>query len=331
MSVVVARPAIAALEARGIDVDGVLRVAGVSHAALDDIERRLPTDNLRAIWEAAAIATGDPSFGVHVAESVPLGSLDVIEYIVATSRNLGDSLQRLIKYSRLIQDPGEMHIEVEPLAARIVRRRPHATPQFDEFGMAILVVRTREATGVHFRPERMVFQHEHPGRDGELERVFGCPISFGADHVELVLASSLLELPFQRSDSRLLAILERYAGSLVDALPHHVTMVTRVLQTITREMAERLPTIASTARALRLPPRTLQRRLAEEGGTHSSLVDDVRRELALQHIGDAHVSISEIGYMLHFSDETAFYRAFKRWTGESPRSYRARVWMGKAS
>ena len=76
--------------------------------------------------------------------------------------------------------------------------------------------------------------------------------------------------------------------------------------------------------------RTLQRQLAEHGITHSTLVDDIRRGLALKHIGDASVSITEIGYMLHFSDTTAFYRAFKRWTGESPRRYRERLLFGRA-
>jgi AraC-like DNA-binding protein len=78
-----------------------------------------------------------------------------------------------------------------------------------------------------------------------------------------------------------------------------------------------------------MSPRTLQRGLAYEGTSHSALLDDVRRALALQHIGDASVSITAIAYMLHFSDPAAFARAFKRWTGASPRGYRQRLLHGR--
>jgi AraC-like DNA-binding protein len=87
-------------------------------------------------------------------------------------------------------------------------------------------------------------------------------------------------------------------------------------------MARALPTLASTAVQLRMPERTLQRLLAQTGVTYRSLLDDIRRELALKWIGDARLGMSEIGFLLHFSDTTGFYRAFKRWTGETPIEYR---------
>ncbi|HEY6036789.1 MAG TPA: helix-turn-helix transcriptional regulator, partial [Kofleriaceae bacterium] len=92
-----------------------------------------------------------------------------------------------------------------------------------------------------------------------------------------------------------------------------------------------LPTLANTAAALRLSPRTLQRRLRDSGTAHSELVDQVRRSLALKYVGDAGLSITEIGYILHFSDTTAFSRAFKRWTGVLPRRYRERVLFDQMS
>jgi AraC-like DNA-binding protein len=87
-------------------------------------------------------------------------------------------------------------------------------------------------------------------------------------------------------------------------------------------MARELPSLRSTAEVLYVSERTLQRRLAGTGLSFSGLVDGVRRDLALKHIGDAGLSISEIAYLLHFADSTAFYRAFKRWTSEAPAQYR---------
>jgi AraC-like DNA-binding protein len=129
-------------------------------------------------------------------------------------------------------------------------------------------------------------------------------------------------LPHVRSDSRLLGVLTRYADSQLTALPSRGELVAAVSSSIARRMAKELPSLASTAAAVRVPERTLQRRLAGHGVSLSTLVDEVRRGLALKYIGDAGLSIGEIGYLLRFSDATAFHRAFKRWTGEAPASYR---------
>jgi AraC-like DNA-binding protein len=108
-------------------------------------------------------------------------------------------------------------------------------------------------------------------------------------------------------------------------MPAQGPLLARVSSAITRRMANELPTLATTAADVRVPERTLQRRLAEEGVSHSALVDDVRRALAVKYLGSANVSVTEIAYMLHFADPTVFSRAFKRWTGESPAAYRKRL------
>jgi AraC-like DNA-binding protein len=95
-----------------------------------------------------------------------------------------------------------------------------------------------------------------------------------------------------------------------------------VAHAIARQIAKSLPTLKSSAETVHLPERTLQRRLAGSGVSHSVLVDRVRRDLALKYIADAGRSVTEIAYLLHFSDSTAFHRAFKRWTGDGPQHYR---------
>jgi AraC-like DNA-binding protein len=119
--------------------------------------------------------------------------------------------------------------------------------------------------------------------------------------------------------------LTRYADSLLATLPHPGDLVARANWSIAKELPQGLPTLLTTAASLRLSPRTLQRQLARAGVSHSALLDDVRRGLAMKYIGDAALSIGELGYLLHFSDATAFHRAFKRWTGEAPVHYRQRL------
>jgi AraC-like DNA-binding protein len=328
MSVLTARPVVEALERRRIDPAPALGAAGITREALSQIENRLPAENVRDLWEAAAIAARDRSFGVHVAEQLPLGTFDLVEYLFATSENLGEGLRRITEYIRLIQEPAPLRLVIEPLSAVIVRPAVIHAPQYDEFSLALLVIRCRECTGVDWVPQRVQFGHRRPDDDGELERVFRCPVKLGAPHTQLRFRRALLRLPMIRRDSRLLAILERYAASLLAGLHAQGSLAVRASSAIAKELARKPPTLTTTARALRRSPRTLQRQLAREGASHSNLVEDVRRALALEHIGDASISITEIAYMLHFSDPAAFNRAFKRWTGESPRRYRERLLHG---
>jgi AraC-like DNA-binding protein len=326
VSVLMARPAVAALEERGIDADAVLRIAELSREALAAIENRLPHHGVGTLWEAAAEAARDPTFGVHVAEALPAGAFDVVEYVLSTAETVGAGLSRLTRYIPLVHDQGSLGLVVEPDLGRLVRRVPVIAPQYDEFSMTILLVRSRQASGVPWKPARASFQHERAPDDGELSRVFGCPVVFGTAETEMQIPAAVLALPHAHADSKLFAVLCRHADSLLEStMTEHASLLARVSSSITRRMATDLPTLATTATAVRIPERTLQRRLAEEGVSHSALVDDVRRALAVKYLGSANVSVTEIAYMLHFADPTVFSRAFKRWTGLSPAAYRKRL------
>ena len=325
VSVLAARPPIVELQSRGIDPEPVLAGANLSRAALASIDNRLPYDGVHRLWEAAAVAANDRSLGAHVAEALPFGAFDLFDYILATATTLGEGLARLVHYVRLIFDLSNLHLITEPRHVRLVDRVMSPAPQFDEFSFTLLLVRSRQATGTGWRPESMAFQHERPGGAHELARIFACPVTFGAARTEMLFAPSVLQLPLKRTDSRLLAILTRYADSLLTSMPRRGDLVAAAVSEIARQMAKSLPSLSSTADAVHLSERTLQRRLAEHGLDHSTLLDEVRRGLALKYIGDAGLSIHEIAFILHFSDSAAFYRAFKRWTGEAPARYRGTI------
>lgn len=324
ISVLAARPAVAALETRGLDAAPVLRSAGISSEALASVDNRLPVASVLKLWEAAAEAADDSSFGVHAAEALPRGTYDVFEHILAAAETVGAGLARLTRYIPLIHDHSTLKLDVEPAHARLVRRVPTIGPQYDEFSMTLLLVRSRQASASEWRPDRVTFQHKRTNDDGEPSRIFGCPVVFGAAETEMLIPRSVLELPHARTDAPLLEVLSRHVDARLESLPQRGALLARVSSAIARRMPTELPSLATTAAAVRIPERTLQRRLADEGVSHSALVDEVRRNLALEYLGDANVSVTEIAYRLHFADPAAFYRAFKRWTGESPVAYRRR-------
>lgn len=328
VSVVAARAAVDGLAARRVDVEPAMRAARLSREALASIENRLPYESVMRLWEAAAVAADDPAFGVHVAETLPIGAYDVLDYMVAVAATAGDAMGRIADYFRLIHDRTDVRLIVEPRHGRLVRRGPVQAPQYDEFSMSLFLLRSRAATATGWAPEWVTFQHARGGDMRELGRVFRCPITFGAAQAEMRFAPSVLRLRHVHADSRLLDILTRYADSLLRGLPSGDDLVASVSSSIARQIATGIPSLASTAAAIHVPERTLQRRLASAGVTLSKLVDDIRRGLALKYLGHAGLSMIEIAYLLHFSDATSFYRAFKRWTGEAPARYRRRLFEG---
>ncbi len=323
-SVLAARPVVAALEERGVDAGRILAAAEVSTEALASVDIRLPREKVQALWEGAAEAAHDPSFGVHVAESLPAGAFDVFDHIFSSEETVGAGFERLARYFPLLQEHGTMRVVVEPDHARLVRRAPAIGPQCDEFTFATLFVRSRRASRVDWSPDLVTFQHEQTHDDAELSRVFGCPVVFGAPETQMRVPRSVLELPHAHADPKLLAVLCGHVDPRLESVPPRGALLARVSSAIARRIATELPTLATTAAAVRIPERTLQRRLADEGVSHSAILDDVRRNLALAYLADPSVSVTEIAYRLQFADPTAFYRAFKRWTAEGPAEYRKR-------
>jgi AraC-like DNA-binding protein len=323
--VLTARPAVAALERRGIDPGPALRTAGVSREALESIDTRLPLGAMGALWEAASELSEDPSFGIHVAEELPDGAYDLFEYLLSTAATVGEGFARLAPYVRLLHDDAELRLVVEPRYARLVfSRGPAARPQQAEFSVALCLLRSRRFSGVEWRPERVTFRHERRRDDGEPKRLFGCPVLLRQPQTELRFPSSVLALRHVRADSVLLSIITRYADSLLTALPPRGALAARVSSSIARQIAHGPPTLKKTARDVRVPERTLQRQLAKEGNSHSMLVDEVRRGLAMKYLAHAGISVGEIAFLLHLSP-SAFHRSFKRWTRETPLVYRRQL------
>jgi AraC-like DNA-binding protein len=323
-----ARPVLAALRVRGVDEAPVFRAARISVRALEDPDARFPYRAVVHLWEAAAEASGDPFFGIHLAGSADRGTFDVLEYLGSASKTLGEAYARVARYARLLYDRTNVRLIIEPRQARLIRRTVPPAVQYTEYIIAYMLARGRQWTGRMWCPERLRFQHDSPpGRSRRLP-LFRCSVEFGAIDTEVRLAPKLMRLPLEHADSRLLDILLRYADGQLAALPDAGDLAAKAAHSIARQVASRRPSLASTATLLRTTPRTLQRRLAEKGLSYAVVFEEVIRSLALKYIVHAGLSIDEIAYLLHFSDGTAFYRAFKRWTGESPLQYRRRTLSG---
>lgn len=318
------RPVLERLRALGIDVEPVLSSAGAHPAALNDPDGRIPHELALSVWREAVRRSGDDAFGIHAAEQIRPGAFDVLDYATRSSATLGEGLERLVRYHRILHDAAVVRLSVEGDRARLSHELPGevALPRHvAEFIAAGWVVVARQATGVDFAPLDVSFRHPAPSDVSEHRRLFRAPIQFNGATNGVVLPRTLLDTPLVKSDPGLCAVLERHARELLEKIPRANSLSDRVRQLLAKDLSTGVPSAELSAPRLHMSRRTLQRLLRADGTTFTELVD-FRRDLAMRYLGEPQIGVAEVAFLLGFSEASAFHRAFRRWTGTTPSAYR---------
>lgn len=180
----------------------------------------------------------------------------------------------------------------------------------------------RELTGRRWKPNRVCFEHQKPATITVHKRVFQAPVHFGCARTELVFAARLLELPLPKADPALAALLQRGAQALLGPAVAGSSVADQVRRVIGKVSGPGDLQLTVVARKLGTSARTLQRRLHAEGSSFDELVRETRSTLAKNYLRKRELAICEIAYLLGFSQPSAFHRAFQRWTGMTPRTFR---------
>jgi AraC-like DNA-binding protein len=325
---VASRALLHACRALGVDSAALLARAGVAPDRLEDPDARLPAEAADAIWREAFAATGDALLALHAAEATPPGAFRVLDYLGATGPTLGDGLRRIAAYFPLVDPRGAIAVEERgdrvALAFRGAGGAP-LPPPAQEYTLAVLAGRARAATTAPWTPREVRFAFPAPADPREHARVFGVVPSFGCAGAALVLPRAAWDLPTVSRDPGLFTALDAHARALVadapgaraaDALPAQVAAAVASIP------PGRAPSLEVVARGLGTSRRSLQRGLERAGTTFARLADQVRRERAQTLLAARDVSIAEVSWLLGFSEQSAFARAFRRWTGRSPTAAR---------
>lgn len=237
-------------------------------------------------------------------------------------------MARIVRYIALFNDFVVISLERRGGLAVLEQRIP-GYPRCvgrhgNEFFVAAVLLQGRSLAGAPFVPERVWFAHPAPDDRSELLALLGTDrVEFGAEANGLALSPALLSLPLASSDPKLLALLDRYAAHELSLRASPSRFLGQIRATVRASLHDGQPTVAAAARALRVSPRTLQRRIADEGTTFHAEVESVREELARFHVREASRPLAEIAFLLGYAELRPFLRAFRRWTGMSPGQYRA--------
>jgi AraC-like DNA-binding protein len=309
----------------GYDPLPFLHTRGIDSNRLLDPDATVPMSACVGLLAEGVRATGDDNLGLHVAEHAELGSFDVHFYAMVSSPTLGAAFERVCRYQRLIHETSQVRLETSGDRALLSHRLPGgiaAPRQTAELLLASWVRAGRVATRTRWSPAEVRFAHRAPRDSREHERFFGAPLRFATGENALVLPAALLDLPCRRTDPSLLSLLDRYAADRL-GVPRAATFADRARAALSEELQAGNVTAQSVAARLGVSVRTLHRFLAAEGTSYRRLLDQLRLDIAERHLIDDRMSVAEVAFLVGFSEISAFHRAFKRWTGRTPVTFRA--------
>lgn len=311
----------------GMSPDEVARALEFDPAILADPHARVSYALFLRAWEELPVRCDEPAFGLHAAELVGALPSNVVDYVCAQVPTLRESVARLLRYQRLYLDEVELELaEAEEARVTMRLRATSCAPRhFSEYLMATWLLRARAMVGQEFAPRRVMFQHAPPADVEPLRRMFAAPLSFREAVNGLAIRTELLAAPVRGADPSLGVLLERHASELLAKLPARDDVVHRVKGHLMRALPGDVPAIEATAKALGSSARTLQRALQAAGTTYLAAVDEVRRDLALAFLREPQRTVSEVAFLVGFTEVAAFTRAFRRWTGEPPSAFRQRA------
>jgi AraC-like DNA-binding protein len=313
-----------ALDAAGCDGAALLAEAGFDLKDLDGPDTRCPLANTARLWRIAVAATGDPAFGIKVANHYKHTTFHALGYGTSASSTLKEAFERVQRYCHVVSDAvdyqffrqgAEYHFIIEP-AVEI------SAVAIDALVSTYLRM-CRSMIGSHFSPLSIELRRARPAITDDYERLWRAPLRFGAEQNRLIFDSDSIERHLDTGNPELArqsdAISSRYLARI-----ERFNIVARVREVLTRRLRDREPSQEEVAEILNVSARTLQRKLGDGGTTFKEILDETRHALALAYLSAPQHSVSEVTYLLGFSCSSSFTRAFRRWTGLSPSDWRAR-------
>jgi AraC-like DNA-binding protein len=305
-----------------IDAQSLFTEAGISREDLRDAEARLPIDKLTRVWGLAVARTNNPCLGFEVGQAILATNLAAFGYAWLASLTLRRALRRLVRLQRTITTGIEFTIHEAPDVIELKLLRYAGTPTQGLYAaMCVCVALVRQITHPEFAPSAVEFRGPAPPCLTELEDFFGCPPRFEAENNRIVISAAGADDALPRSNATMVRLADEAAHHYL-ATVDKADVVSRVRSAILELLPDGEPAKQVVAQRLALSERTLTRRLVEREASFRELVDDVRKELAIAYMGRPDQSVLETALILGFTDQSNFARAFKRWTGQSPTTYR---------
>ena len=315
------------LRLRNIDAEHFLARYKIDEVMIENFQSRLPVEHFNQMLYEAERLTGDSDIGLHVGEQIKPNQYGVLGLSIMNCKTLEEAVQRHTRYENLVCNVAMSRYQISGDQVELTwdTCAPEATRHIAEENVASWITFARWISGTDLSPNAIQFQHAKPASVVEHERIFRCPVTFGGDRVKVTFPASFLKLSLRQYDPTMLAMLDKYAERLLLQLNSADSFVDQAKAAISAHLQSGEVSLGHIAATMDLSERQLQRKLKEEALTYQGVLDETRKALALKQIEDDMVDFSEITFLLGFSDQSAFQRAFKKWTDQTPGQYRKQL------
>jgi len=312
------------LESYGLDAKAIFNNAGIDPECIFDASARVPSEALEKVVFEGARQSGDPNFGLREATYFRPAHLGALGFAWLASSTLSVAFARMSRYCRIIHD--HLQIDIADLGEVIEIR--FSNNQFSSFAnqreqgqLALAVKCCRVVAGENFAPRKVCFRQDEPKDTREFFAYFRCPVEFNCEHTTLLVDQERMHQRLTGSNEQLAQLNEHIVVKYLAHLQKN-DIVNRCKAAIIDSLSSGGVSETKVAETLHMTPRNLHRRLHKEDTSFKLLLNDIRQDLAQQYIQDRSLTLTEISFMLGFSEVSSFSRAFKNWTGQAPSAIR---------
>lgn len=310
----------------GMVAEDILRGSHIEPRQLGDATTRISARQRLAVYRNIFEGCGDPTVFLRAGNAATVCSFGIWGYVLMSSSTYLDGIQIAFKYLKLTGPLLEKSFDVEDGTAMFEGRDllllgPLLQPVID-FWFAFIVKLSREVTQNAFAPDRIELTIPEPEHGSAYGELFGCPVVFNAGRNRVCFDVSNLGIPLPRADTLSFQICDELCAAMLKEMKTATGPAREVRDLILRSPSD-FPSLSEIADRLYTTPRTLRRRLAEQGTSYQQILNDVRKSLAVKFLRETQLSMDEIAERVGFSDSRNFRQAFKKWTDTTPSSHRA--------
>jgi len=310
------------LDLQGMERKTILAKVALTEQQLNSSNELIDTTDYEQLFQLAEEQLNTKMIGFEFGQAIEPDRWGVLGYIVYTSPSLQSALKSQYEYQSLAGNVGVPLHEIKDNSITLMWAPSYLCSYHTvEEVITSWVVIAKKLTNYSATPLKIYFNHSCPSQVDIYQDFFGCEVEFDSPINGIKISRSVLELPLVKYSPELNTMLceqaSRVVNNLIQQLPVQV-----VTQFITNQLPMGVPEVESAAQYVQMSVRTLQRKLNEHELTYSGLVDSIRKELAQSYLLKTDSKIVRISQMLGFSEQSAFQRAFKRWTGKTPKSFR---------
>ena len=286
-------------------------------------------DLLERVLDASVTLTKNSSFGLQMGEQISLAATKYVDQMIDSSSDVKTAFENAVAYSRMISDSMDCSLEMEEDRFRVnFELNPNwkihssnSVRQNLDVALVCAVKSLQRLTASNYLPVAVNFYYPRPTNWNEHYRVFDCSLQFNQKVSSICFDKHLLGAEVQSKDTGLLHTLSTHANEVLNRLPVEGSATYEVKKALLGAAGPHTYKMEDVAREINVGERTLQRRLQEEGSSFKHILAEIREKLAKKMLLEGAGTMSDIAYLLGFSEPSAFVRAFKGWTLSTPKQF----------